>query len=69
MFISASIRTMLQKYFSKIDEVVIPCTFTYDQVDDLLKDLEKCLTKHKSFFENNESKSENVWRSYWQMEL
>lgn len=47
---------ILQKYFTQIDEIVIPCTFTYDKVDDLLKDLEKCLPNHKSFLENSESK-------------
>lgn len=49
-------KAILQKYFSKIDEVVIPSTFTYDQVDDLLKDLEKCLKNHKAFLESNELK-------------
>lgn len=47
---------ILKKYFAEIGEIVIPCTFTYDKVDDLLMDLEKCLPNHKSFLENNESK-------------
>ena len=47
---------ILQKYFLQIDEIIIPCTFTYDKVEDLLKDLEKCIPNHKAFLENNESK-------------
>lgn len=47
---------ILQKYFSQIDEIMIPCTFSYDKADDLFKDLEKCLPNHKSFVGNNELK-------------
>ena len=46
-------RKVLMKYFNRIDEAVIPCNFTFDSVDDIYKDLEKCLPNHKMYFENN----------------
>ncbi len=49
-------RDVLEKYFSHIDEVTVPCIFTYENADDLCKDLEKSLPGHRSFFESNESK-------------
>lgn len=46
-------REKLKKYFSVIDSVVIPCNFSYENVDDLAKDLEKCLENHIKYYENN----------------
>lgn len=46
-------RKVLMKYFNRIDEAVIPCNFTFDSIDDICKDLEKCLPNHKMYFENN----------------
>lgn len=44
---------ILKKYFGRIEEIVIPCTFTYDKAEDLFKDLEKCLPNNKNYLENN----------------
>ncbi|MCQ2496517.1 MAG: MerR family transcriptional regulator [Lachnospiraceae bacterium] len=46
-------KELLAKYFNRIDEIVIPCNFTYDKAEDLCKDLSSCLPGHKSFYENN----------------
>ena len=47
---------ILKKYFVKIDEVVLPSPFTYDNKDDVLKDLTPCLKHHISFLERNKAK-------------
>ena len=47
---------ILKKYFMKIDEVVLPSPFTYDNEDDVLKDLTPCLKHHISFLERNKAK-------------
>lgn len=47
---------ILKKYFMKIDEVVLPSPFTYDNKDDVLKDLTPCLKHHISFLERNKAK-------------
>ena len=47
---------ILKKYFMKVDEVVLPSPFTYDNKDDVLKDLTPCLKHHINFLERNKSK-------------
>lgn len=47
---------ILKKYFSKIDTVVLPSPFTFDNVEDVLKDIAPCLKGHASFLEANKSR-------------
>lgn len=47
---------VLNRYFGNLQEIVIPCNFTYNDVDDLCKDLEKCLPNHPGYFESNLTK-------------
>lgn len=54
--VKAECLEVLKKHFKNIDEVIIPCMFTYDSAEDVLKDLAPCLSHHVSFMENNRSK-------------
>lgn len=46
-------KNILAKYFSVINEAIIPCKFTYESSDDLCKDLEGCIPEHKNFLDKN----------------
>lgn len=46
-------RNVLEKYFEKVEEIIVPCKFSYDKAEDMFVDLEKCFLKDKSFAESN----------------
>lgn len=52
----AAAEEVLAKYFEKRKEIIIPCNFSYETVDDLCSDLVQCLPGHQSFYESNLSK-------------
>ncbi len=51
--LKAQCKEYLCKYFPKVEEIVIPTQFTYENAEDMIKDLECCLEGHKSFLECN----------------
>lgn len=46
---------ILKRYFKVVDEVVLPSTFSFDNAEDVLKDLAPCLKSHANFLEANKS--------------
>ncbi|MDO5156271.1 MAG: MerR family transcriptional regulator [Eubacteriales bacterium] len=51
-------KCMLEKYFSSVEEEIINCSFTYNNADDILKDLSKCFSGNDTFVKDNFKKLE-----------
>ncbi|MCQ2520065.1 MAG: MerR family transcriptional regulator [Lachnospiraceae bacterium] len=49
-------KAVLDKYFSKVEEVKLPSPFSFDSIDDICKDLLTCIPNEEAFIASNRKK-------------
>lgn len=54
---------ILEKYFNSIEEIVLPSPFTYNNVDEICRDLAMCIPNEKRIVEENKAKLEKYFEN------
>ena len=49
-------RSVLLKYFKTVNAVNVPCQLTYETVEELFIDLEKCVPEQRRYLDKNQEK-------------
>lgn len=54
-------REVLEKYFSSIEEVVVPCSFTFNRIEDIMEDLNRLLSGNEALIKTYIGKLEHYF--------